>query len=133
MLSPRRTTLLSGSGVAVRLMVMPLAPATTIPPNVPLQSIVIDLLIVRLPKPPGSIQLISPLVSVWEIAAAKVLQGAERLHPNEVLLSSPTPDTQVRVAWALAGADSTTGAKNPSKVKSAMRRMISSSLCAEVL
>ena len=79
---------------------MPLTPAATIPPNVPVQSIVIDLVIVRVPKPPGSIQLISPLVSVTEIAAAKVLHGAVRLHPFTVLLSSPTPDTQVRVAWA---------------------------------
>src|ERR1700709_845765 len=105
MLSPRSTTLLSGSGVAVRLMVMPLTAAATIPPNVPVQSIVIDLVIVRVPKPPGSVQLISPLVSVTEIAAAKVLHVAVRLHPNEVLLSSPTPDTQVRVAWAWAGAE----------------------------
>jgi hypothetical protein len=32
-----------------------------------------------------------------EIAPAKVLQGAVRLHG---LTSSPTPETQVRVAWA---------------------------------
>jgi hypothetical protein len=59
---------------------------------------VIDLVIVRVPKPPGSIQSISPLVSVREIAAAKVLQGAVRLHEGDI--SSPTPETQVRVAWA---------------------------------
>jgi len=39
--------------------------------------------------------------AVFEIAPAKVLHGAVRLHG---LTSSPTPETQVRVAWALAGA-----------------------------
>jgi hypothetical protein len=34
-----------------------------------------------------------------EIAPAKVLQGAVRLHGSASL---PTPDTHVRVAWALA-------------------------------
>jgi superfamily I DNA/RNA helicase len=34
-------------------------------------------------------EIVSPLVSVREIAAAKVLQGAVRLHPFTVLLSSP--------------------------------------------
>ena len=53
------------------------------------------------PKPPGSRQLISPPVAVLEIAPAKVLQGAVRLHG---LASSPTPETQVRVACADAGA-----------------------------
>jgi hypothetical protein len=41
-------------------------------------------------------------MKVFEIAPAKVLQGAVRLHG---LRSSPTPETQVRVAWACAGAD----------------------------
>src|ERR1041384_3145111 len=63
------------------------------------QSIVIDLVIVTAPKPPGSRQLISPFVAVLEIAPGKVLQGAVRLHG---LASSPTPDTQVRVACAWA-------------------------------
>src|SRR3954470_18072550 len=52
------------------------------------------------PKPPGSRQLISPLTAVFEIAPANVLQGAVRLHG---FASSPTPETQVRDAWALAG------------------------------
>jgi hypothetical protein len=43
--------------------------------------------------------LISPLVAVFEIAPAKVLQGAVRLHGFR---SSPTPETHVRVAWAWA-------------------------------
>jgi hypothetical protein len=38
-----------------------------------------------------------PAAAVFEIAPAKVLQGAVRLHG---LTSSPTPETQVRVAWA---------------------------------
>src|SRR6266851_2522230 len=57
------------------------------------------LVIVTCPKPPGSRQSISPLVAVFEMAPAKVLQGAVRLHG---LASSPTPDTQVRVACAWA-------------------------------
>src|SRR5262249_50096207 len=59
------------------------------------------LVIVTAPKPPGSRQSISPPAAVFEIAPAKVLQGAVRLHG---LTSSPTPDTQVRVAcaWAMA-------------------------------
>ena len=60
---------------------------------------VIDLVIVTPPKPPGSRTLISPPVAVFEMAPAKVLQGAVRLHG---LASSPTPETQVRVACAWA-------------------------------
>jgi hypothetical protein len=53
-----------------------------------------DLVRVTVPKPPGSMQSISPPSAVFDIAPAKVLQGAVRLHG---LRSSPTPDTQVRV------------------------------------
>src|SRR5882672_2746097 len=60
---------------------------------------VIDLVIVRAPKPPGSRASISPKLAVLEIAPANVLHGAVRLHG---LASSPTPDTQVRVACAWA-------------------------------
>src|SRR5260221_6754884 len=60
---------------------------------------VIDLVIVTAPKPPGSSTSISPGSAVFEIAPAKVLQGAVRLQG---LASSPTPDTQVRVACAWA-------------------------------
>jgi hypothetical protein len=49
--------------------------------------IVIDLVIVTPPKPPGSRTLISPPEAVFEIAPANVLQGAVRLHG---LASSPT-------------------------------------------
>src|SRR3954462_15993070 len=59
-----------------------------------------DLPIVTPPKPPGSRQLISPPAAVFEIAPANVLQGAVRLHG---FASSPTPETQVRVAWANTG------------------------------
>src|SRR5438132_2823946 len=60
---------------------------------------VIDLVIVTVPKPPGSSTLISPSLAVLEMAPANVLHGAVRLHG---LASSPTPDTQVRVACAWA-------------------------------
>src|SRR4029453_9855566 len=62
-------------------------------------SIVIDLVMVTVPNPPGSRASISPPMKVLEIAPAKVLQGAVRLHG---LASSPTPDTHVRVACACA-------------------------------
>src|SRR5882724_422454 len=88
------------------------------------QSIVTDFVMVTAPKPPGSRHLISPSIAVFEIAPAKVLQGAVRLHG---LASSPTPETQVAVAWAWAGADARTGSNNPiDKQSKAMRRMMSS-------
>ena len=62
---------------------------------VPPPSMVIDFVIVTAPKPPGSRTLISPPAAVLEIAPANVLHGAVRLHG---FASSPTPDTQVRVA-----------------------------------
>ena len=58
---------------------------------------VIDFVTLTAPKPPGSSTEISPPAAVLEIAPANVLQGAVRLHG---LTSSPTPDTQVRGAWA---------------------------------
>ena len=76
-------------------MVKPLVSAARVCPNVPLQSMVIDLVIVSAPKPPGSRQLISPPAAVLEIAPAKVLHGAVRLQGNT---SSPTPETHVRFA-----------------------------------
>src|SRR5713101_2175993 len=68
----------------------------------PPPSIVIGLVIVTVPKPPSSRASISPPQAVFEIAPAKVLHGAVRLHG---LTSSPTPDTQVRVACAWAPPD----------------------------
>src|SRR6476619_700334 len=72
----------------------------------------IDLVIVTPPKPPGSRTLISPLDAVLEIAPAKVLHGAVRLQG---FASSPTPETQVRVACALAGATLSIAATIPPK------------------
>jgi hypothetical protein len=69
------------------------------PPSTPSAMIEIDFVIVTAPKPPGSSTLISPWAAVFEIAPAKVLHGAVRLHG---LASSPTPETQVRDAWAEA-------------------------------
>src|ERR1700709_2166466 len=99
--SPRRMTLIEfGNPLPESLMLKPWVADARTEPNVPLQSIVIDLVIVSVPKPPGSRQSISPPAAVLEIAPAKVLQGAVRLHG---LTSSPTPETHVRVAWACAG------------------------------
>src|SRR5436190_17029608 len=96
---------------------MPLtpAPAERMPPSVKLQTIESALMVVTPPKPPGSRQLISPPAAVLEIAPAKVLQGAVRLQG---LTSSPTPETQVRVAWALAGAEASNGTKHPAAMAS---------------
>src|SRR5258708_5363873 len=77
------------------LMTTPLPAPTRIPPGPESQSIVMALVMVTCPKPPGSRQSISPFTAVFEMAPAKVLHGAVRLHG---LASSPTPDTQVRVA-----------------------------------
>src|SRR5258708_3266743 len=62
-------------------------------------SMVRALVMVTAPKPPGSSTSISPPSAVFEIAPAKVLHGAVRLHG---FASSPTPETQVRVAWPWA-------------------------------
>ncbi len=72
--------------------------ALAIPRTVP--SIRIDLVIVTGPKLPTSRTEISPPAAVFEIAPANVWQGAVR---EQGFASSPTPETQVRVAWAAAG------------------------------
>src|SRR5262249_50256185 len=77
----------------------PFVPDTKTPAINGVPSIVIDLVIVKAPKPPGSRTSISPQGAVLEIAPAKVLQGAVR---RQGLASSPTPETQVRVACAWA-------------------------------
>src|SRR5262245_33571227 len=66
----------------------------------PPPSMVIALVMVSAPKPPGSSASISPPGAVFEIVPAKVLHGAVRVHG---LASSPTPETQVRLACAFAG------------------------------
>src|SRR3954469_24079310 len=131
MLSPRSRTVRNGSlALTAMLILTPLVPLARIDPNVLLQSMVMDLVIVTVPKPPGSRQSISPLMKVLEIAPAKVLQGAVRLQG---LTSSPTPETQVRVAWAWAGTEASNGVKNPAAMASkAMRRMIYLLVFAEV-
>src|SRR5918911_3571788 len=94
-----RTMIVLGVAVALSLTLTPLVPAARIEPKpapvVP--SIVMFFVMVTVPNPPGSRQSISPLSAVFEIAPAKVLQGAVRLHGFR---SSPTPDTQVLVACA---------------------------------
>src|SRR5262249_58383888 len=80
---------------------MPTAPDTGTRASRWSAGMVIDFGMVTAPNPPGSSTLISPCGAVFEIAPAKVLHGAVRLHG---LASSPTPETQVRVACALAGA-----------------------------
>src|SRR5262249_13295556 len=78
---------------------------------------VIDLVMVTAPKPPGSRTLISPAGAVFEIAPANVLHGAVRLHG---LASSPTPDTHVRVACASATAAKDTQSENAAKTLKAI-------------
>ena len=99
MSNPLSTTL----SVAAALTTMAFVPDTSTPPSVYWHLIVIALVIVTAPKPPGSRQLISPPEAVFEIAPANVLHGAVRLQG---LASSPTPETQVRETWAKAEAGS---------------------------
>jgi len=77
------------------LMMMPVVPLARIDANVPVASIVSDLVIVTVPKPPGSRTSISPPSAVFTIAPANVLHGAVRLPGSASL---PVPDTHVRVA-----------------------------------
>src|ERR1700722_3686442 len=86
--------------VAPAATTIPFVPDTNTPASMWSERMVIDLVIVTAPKPPGSSTLISPAAAVLEMAPAKVLHGAVRLHG---LASSPTPDTHVRVACACAG------------------------------
>src|SRR5438270_361360 len=93
------TIFVFGAPLPLSLTLTPLVPAASMEANVPPPSMVIDLVMVTVPKPPGSMQSISPPSAVFEMAPAKVLQGAVRLHG---LASSPTPDTHVLVACAWA-------------------------------
>src|ERR1700674_4756818 len=114
--SPRRVTF-----PPAMLTMTPLNPALRmLPTPVGLPSMVIDLVMVTAPNPPGSRQSISPFTAVFEMAPAKVLQGAVRLHG---LTSSPTPDTQVRVACACAS-----DAKARVKTKTANALMVNRNL-----
>src|ERR1700752_318367 len=95
------TTIVLGVAVALSFTLTPFTPLARIEPKpapwVP--SRVMFFVMVTAPKPPGSSTSISPPAAVFEMAPAKVLQGAVRLQG---FTSSPTPDTQVRVAWAWA-------------------------------
>src|ERR1044072_3006905 len=108
MSSPSSTT-----SAAALLTIIPVVPAARMPPITPLHRIVMDLVMLTAPKPAESRQLISPEVAVFEIAPGKVLHGAVRLHG---LTSSPTPETQVRVACACAGATCTSAIRIPPKI-----------------
>src|SRR5438034_4161278 len=82
------------------LMITPWTPLDRMPPAFGPPSMVMPLVMVTAPKPPGSRASITPPGAVFEIAPANVLHGAVRLHG---LTSSPTPETHVRVACAAAG------------------------------
>src|SRR5579883_3407922 len=94
--SPRSTTM----SLVPAVTTIPLTPAASTPAWNGVPSIVIALVIVTVPKPPGSSASISPPAAVLLIAPAKVLHGAVR---EQGLASSPTPDTHVRLACAWAG------------------------------
>src|SRR5579864_6203245 len=115
---PRRIT-----AMPAPLTMTPLVPETRMEPKVPLQSMVIDLVIVTAPNPPGSRQSISPAEAVFEIAPAKVLHGATRLHG---LASSPTPDTQVRSACAKAEPGKTAVSPSSAIASNAIRLIVPS-------
>src|SRR5262245_13610772 len=89
--SARRTTTMPAP-----LTLTPVVPLLArIPPGMPAQSMVMDFVMVTVPNPPGSRQLITPEAAVFIMAPAKVLHGAVRLHGS---VSLPAPETQVRVA-----------------------------------
>src|SRR3954468_5313213 len=66
-------------------------------------------------------QLISPPWAVLEIAPAKVLHGAVRLHG---LASSPTPETHVRVACADAAAGTISATSATNRATLTIRRLV---------
>src|SRR5262245_53685556 len=90
---PRNTT----TSVDPTFTMIPFVPATNTPAIAPSATIEMDFVMVTAPNPPGSSTLISPAAAVLLIAPANVLHGAVRLQG---LASSPTPETQVRVACA---------------------------------
>src|SRR5437867_13389836 len=80
-------------------MTIPFVPDTSTEETQSAPSIVMLFVMVTAPNPPGSRTEISPPAAVFEIVPANVLQGAVRLQG---FTSSPTPETQVRVAWPKA-------------------------------
>ena len=103
------------------LMMMPLVPETSTPASNPSELMVMGLVMVTPPNPPGSSTLISPLGAVFEIAPANVLHGAVRLQG---LASSPTPDTQVRVACACAGVAYNTPTRTVARIAEFKTRLL---------
>src|SRR3954470_2272631 len=95
----RRMTLSLTPALTITPLTAPAARIEPKPAPPPPPSMVIALVMLTVPKPPGSSASISPPAAVFENAPAQVLQGAVRLQG---LASSPTPDTQVRVACAWA-------------------------------
>ena len=63
-------------------IVAPLTATILLPVEAAAASMVIHLVKVTAPKPPGSNALIAPPGAVFEIAPAKVLQGAVRCRPR---------------------------------------------------
>src|SRR5882757_4744918 len=92
------------TSVEPALIVMASAPDAALTPAVPTPSLtmLIDLVMVIGPKPPGSSTSISPPAVVWVMAKAKVRHGCVRVQAP---LSVPVPDTQVRRFVAEAGVD----------------------------
>src|SRR3984893_11078126 len=88
---------------------MAVVPEERIDAKVPIPLMVIALVMVTAPYPPGSRASISPPGAVLLMAPAKVLQGAVR---EQGFTSSPTPETHVRVAWAIAGADTSRASRD---------------------
>src|SRR5262245_98732 len=116
---PRRTTATSAA-----LTTMALPAVTTTPPLVPVQSMVIDLVMVTAPKLPASTHLIVPPGSVAVCAAANVAHGAARVQ------AAPAPllATQVSgMAWA-GGACRQSASKAPSMLGNAIVLMGTPSL-----
>ena len=93
---------------------MPVVPAARMLASVPSPLMVMDLLMLIVPKPPGSRALISPLVAVLVKAPANVWQGAVRLQG---FASLPVPETKVLVAWACTGVE-----KPAARAAAAMKR-----------
>src|SRR5580700_9119167 len=84
--------------LAPALITMPLVPGegvvpATLAPPTALPKMVIALVMVSGPKSPGSVTSISPPAMVWASAAAKVRQGAERVHG----LASLPSDAETKV------------------------------------
>ena len=101
--------------VAAALTLIPFVSDPRMEPSTPPPSMVVDLVMVTVPKPSGSSTEMTPAAAVLLIAPAKVLQGAVRQHG---LASSPTPMAQVRIACACAPAASPRSDAAPNEPRS---------------